>query len=555
MKQTTSPRLVWRKAAVLGSLWAASEIVLGSFLHNARAPFSGEFLTAVGIAILVAGHRLWPERGLLWRAGLICAAMKSVSPSAVIIGPMLAISLEALLAECGVRLLGGNAAGYLLGGGLAMSWALAQKIGTMLLFYGPDAVALYSRGLERLRSLTGLGQGNLDGPLIFLLGLYFIGGLAAAGMGMSAEYAGADGTSGPGAGNIYNKPVAAPVFRRYCAWALLFHVLLLAAVMSAGRKIQPAPLCLIAGVYACACAWFYPRAAALLKRPGIWAGVLGVSLLAGLVLGSPASGLYMALRAFILSFGFAAIGSELMNPVIRSGLGRIFGPEFFNTLEQAFGTLPAVLSAMPRGAELARSPVSSLKLAIARMPDWLAGLDGQKVFIITGGHGSGKSTLVSGLAGAMRSAGKKPGGILSEGLWKDGEREGFDVIDLASGARCPLCRSDGPVTGVAAGRFNFYKEGLAAGLKALSPESLLNTDAVFVDEAGFLELEGKGWAPALSGLRGLKAPLIIVVRGQLLERVSGLLELENPVIWKAGDIELGAALEELSAAVSAVKKQ
>ncbi len=91
---------LWRKAAVLGS-----------FLHNAHIPFSGEFLTAIGIAILVSGHRLWPERGLLWRTGLVCAAMKSVSPSAVILGPMFAISAEGLLAEAGVGLLGGNAAG------------------------------------------------------------------------------------------------------------------------------------------------------------------------------------------------------------------------------------------------------------------------------------------------------------------------------------------------------------------------------------------------------------------------------------------------------------
>ena len=190
-------RIVWRKAAVLGSLWAASEIVLGSFLHNARVPFSGEFLTAIGIIIMVAGHRLWPERGLLWRTGLVCAAMKSVSPSAVIFGPMIAISMEGLLAETGIRLLGGNLSGYLLGGGMVMSWALLQKTGTMLIFYGPDAVTLYIRGLEWLRSITGLSPGNLFAPLLFLLGTYFVGGLAAAGMGMGVQYGRVSGSAGP----------------------------------------------------------------------------------------------------------------------------------------------------------------------------------------------------------------------------------------------------------------------------------------------------------------------------------------------------------------------
>src|SRR3989442_1296418 len=94
--------MLWRKAAVLGSLWACFEIVLGSFLHNAQFPMSGDILTGIGVALLVAGHRLWPERGLLWRAGLVCAAMKSVSPSAFILSPMIAISIEGLLLEAGV---------------------------------------------------------------------------------------------------------------------------------------------------------------------------------------------------------------------------------------------------------------------------------------------------------------------------------------------------------------------------------------------------------------------------------------------------------------------
>jgi hypothetical protein len=141
--------------------------------------------------------------------------------------------------------------------------------------------------------------------------------------------------------------------------------------------MPPAVLYPAAAAYAIVCACLYPRAAALLKRPGIWAGTLAVSLLAGLALGSPGSGLYMMLRAFVLTIGFSAIGEELANPAIRLRLVRFFGNEFFDTLEQAFVTLPAVLSAMPGGAELVRSPVRSLRSVIARLPDWLAGLDGR----------------------------------------------------------------------------------------------------------------------------------------------------------------------------------
>ena len=34
----------WIKASIIGTIWAASEIVLGSFLHNLKVPFSGNIL-------------------------------------------------------------------------------------------------------------------------------------------------------------------------------------------------------------------------------------------------------------------------------------------------------------------------------------------------------------------------------------------------------------------------------------------------------------------------------------------------------------------------------
>jgi len=68
----------WAKAAVLGGLWASFEIVIGSFLHNMHIPFSGSFLTFFATIFMIAFYQLWPDKGLIWRAGLICALMKSI---------------------------------------------------------------------------------------------------------------------------------------------------------------------------------------------------------------------------------------------------------------------------------------------------------------------------------------------------------------------------------------------------------------------------------------------------------------------------------------------
>ena len=118
----------WIKASIIGTIWAASEIVLGSFFHNLKIPFTSNILTGIAIVILISISYKWTERGLFWRAGLICAVMKTMSPSAVIFGPMIAIFSEAVLLDISVRLFGRSILGFVLGGILAMSWNLFHKI-------------------------------------------------------------------------------------------------------------------------------------------------------------------------------------------------------------------------------------------------------------------------------------------------------------------------------------------------------------------------------------------------------------------------------------------
>lgn len=70
----------WIKASVLTGLWAGVEIIAGSFLHNLKIPFSGTFLTLISIILVIGFFQIWPKYGIIWRAGLITALMKSISP-------------------------------------------------------------------------------------------------------------------------------------------------------------------------------------------------------------------------------------------------------------------------------------------------------------------------------------------------------------------------------------------------------------------------------------------------------------------------------------------
>lgn len=534
-------KLLWRKAAVLGSLWAASEIVLGSFLKNAHIPFAGMLLTGIGVAILVAGHRLWPEKGLLWRAGLVCAAMKSVSPSAVLLSPMAAIFAEGVCAEIGVRLLGGNAAGYLLAGGLAMCWGLVHKIIKLYVFYGPESLAVYARGLEKLRAWLGSPGGAWE-PLAALLAGYFLAGAAAALLGMRASAAGGT-VPFTARGSDAFRPRSGSTAGYYSVFLLAVHLAAVAALMVSGQVRLEFAAALSAG-YGLACAAFYRRSAALLARRGLWAGLLIASVLAGWLLGDWGSGLRMAARAFALTLGFAAIAQELLNPAVRRALERAGGRAFFETLEYAFASLPLVLGSLPSGRDMLLRPAASLRTVIGRAPCLLE-RERRDIFFITGGHGSGKSTLAAGIAGLLRERGLCPAGIIAEGLWKDGQRAGFDLVELSSGAKTPLCRRE-PGGEIRAGEFRFFGSGLAAGRNALTPEGTAGAGAVFVDEIGFLELEGGGWAPQLEALLGAGGPpAVLVVRDYLLDRVLARWRIKSSAVWKAGETTPAAALAVL----------
>ncbi|MFA6404219.1 MAG: hypothetical protein WCX31_21725 [Salinivirgaceae bacterium] len=63
MNKKTEISEKWIKASIIGTIWAASEIVLGSFLHNLKIPFSSNLLTAIGIIILISVSYLWSEKG------------------------------------------------------------------------------------------------------------------------------------------------------------------------------------------------------------------------------------------------------------------------------------------------------------------------------------------------------------------------------------------------------------------------------------------------------------------------------------------------------------
>jgi len=168
------------KAAVVGGLWATIEIIIGSFFHNLRIPFAGSILAANGTILLIAFYHMWPVKGLIWRAGLIAALMKSISPSAVILGPMIGILSEAFIIEFFVRFFGNNLISLSIAGSLSVSSAFLHKIFSLLLLYGLNIVKIYVNIFHFATKQISIENANPWILIIIIVIVYIMLGIISA---------------------------------------------------------------------------------------------------------------------------------------------------------------------------------------------------------------------------------------------------------------------------------------------------------------------------------------------------------------------------------------
>ncbi|MDD5564584.1 MAG: nucleoside-triphosphatase [Thermoanaerobaculaceae bacterium] len=547
----------WLRAAALGSLWATSEIVLGSFLHNLKVPFRGHALTAIAVLLLAGAQRRWGGRGVVWRAGLVAAVMKSASPSAVLLGPMLAISMEGFAFEAGLAIGRGGLLGCLIGGVLAMSWTFAHLLLSLLLSYGTNLVEVYRQLVGSAAQQLGPLPFGAVGPIAALALVNMAVGVAAALTGWRAggHRAAAARPVTRGDSSLPVRPARPPSAVTPSLPVLVF---LLAALPLGLVALSRVPLpAAVAGMAAfiAAAALRYRAALRRLLRPGFWIGVLTITLTATLVMrfGSGAAlpaalavGMEMTLRAMFVAACFAAIDVELAHRGLRAWLGRHGAGALLGATEAAFATLPEVIASVPSARALIRNPGAAAAAMLPRLDALVDRLEQPPrrgtVVIVTGARGSGKTTLAAAAVESLRTADRRVGGILAPGSWRDGARYSFDVVDLATGSRQPLaCRE--PRDGWREeGSFWIDPAGMAVGRGALSAD---RADVVVVDEVGPWELRGAGWSSELETLLAAATPLLLVVRRECLDAVVARWSLAAAVFdaADASPAQVAAALQ------------
>lgn len=564
---------IWLKASVLGSLWASNEILLGSFLHNLKIPFSGAFLAAVGIAILIGGRYLWPVRGLFWRAGLICAAMKSISPSAVILGPMIGIAAESIILECTVRCLGARTAGFILGGALAVSWSLFQQIATYLITFGFDIVDVYSglyQMLARGLNISRIQPMDLISALAILhatLGILAAGSAIAIGR-RAVRFIDTTPAISRLIGTNPDRRNALRIDDTSQSFSLVLLVANFIAITFGLWLLDRQTLLLglsFLTVYCLFNARQYRHAFRRLSRPGFWASLAVVLISSGIVMGATRlpgkaswvgfeAGFRMSIRAVLIVLGFSALSVELRNPRLLLWFARHRLRAFPEALSVAFDALPAFAAIAPNANTFVRQPHRILPLMLRYADSWVQsrGTNAGKVVFVTGRTSQGKSIMTQRIVDRLRASGARVAGITAPGIWQDGVRNGFDLIDLKSMQRTSLCRRDPSITDPLVLPYEFLDEGLEAGRQALSIESVRDADVVIVDEVGFLELEGKIWAESLDRLvREFDGAMIWVVRRDFVKRAAAKWLKSEPLVY---DIE-SADAESIAREVFQVQGQ
>jgi nucleoside-triphosphatase THEP1 len=563
---------VWLKAAVLGSLWASIEIVAGAFLHNLRLPLAGAALAAAGSALLIGAHQIWPEQGLFWRAGIICALMKSVSPSAVILGPMVGILSESLLLEAATMLLGRTFPAYLLGGALAVSWTFFQRIANALIQFGPSIVTLYVNIFEFAARNLGARRLGPIGLLAMILAVHIAIGVAAAIFAVTV------GRKVQGRIAI----VSAETCHFDDTWQGFrvetgtgFSLSLLAvnlAGLAAGLWLLNRSSLWIAGGYVATysvwIAWRYRRSLQRLARARLWLELAALTIVSGFLLGNlqagairwtwagMLTGVAMTVRAWLMTAAFAAIGVELRNPRIVDWFARQRLRTLSEALAVAFQALPFFVASLSSEQRLIRQPMVALSTLLLRAEAWLQNYRaGEKqparVMLLTGDSGEGKSTLVGEAVTYLRQEGVIVGGVLAPGYWKDEQRLGFDVVDLMDGRKAPLCHKvPKEADGDEGTSFGFFPDGLRLGREALSTARLREGDAdlVIVDEVGPLELSGDGWSSALDSLTDeWSGPMLWVVRRELVQDVTNRWLRTAPVVRDVRNIQVADLVRWLGA--------
>jgi hypothetical protein len=377
---------IWLKAAILGSLWASFEIVMGNFVHSLKIPFGGQFMASISVILLISAFQIWKQKGLIIRAGIICALMKLLSPGIKIFGPMIGIFAEAALLELGILLFGKNIAGYMFGGGLAITWTLLQRIFNYLILYGMNLVILYNNIYEYALKSIPFSSGSPWIPIILLIFLYMIMGAIAGYMGYSLGKRSAGIKTGTNSEDIFivkeNPKIHNNMEFTNSYYKLIFLIVLTITYLALNPYLSifvKLPAVIISGILII---FWYRTFIKKIIKPKFWIQIIIIAMLAsyfiggikendwGLNSGGMIAGIDMSLRAIFILLCFSGISLELKKPLAGLLLKSKKMKNLSGSVMLTFETLPFFISRISSDKTVFRHPVKALSRFISELDNW-----------------------------------------------------------------------------------------------------------------------------------------------------------------------------------------
>jgi len=145
--------------AVFGALWGLVEISLGSVFHAIELPLTGLALSTIGVMVAAIGRLFVPRRGSTIFIGLIAMVLKLFSIGNILIGPMVGILTEAVIAELILSAFPGpSVLAFICTCAGAALWTVVQPFVTGMLLFGRNLLVVWLDLLDLGSRLFGLSS-------------------------------------------------------------------------------------------------------------------------------------------------------------------------------------------------------------------------------------------------------------------------------------------------------------------------------------------------------------------------------------------------------------
>lgn len=132
---------------------------------------------------------------------------------------------------------------------------------------------------------------------------------------------------------------------------------------------------------------------------------------------------------------------------------------------------------------------------------------------VTSAPGCGKSTLIHELIQEMKH--RRIAGIVTPEIRKHRQRQGFKMVDLATGKETVLASVD--ITPAVIGKYGVNIEGIEH-IVDLFLDSSQQADAIFLDEIGPMELRSRRFQEAVQQVLEAEQPVVATLHRRLVDR-------------------------------------